>query len=107
MSHSVNLFDYKLDVKDIARLIRALFTLSLQGDTLGHTANHALMLIGALEPKQFIITLGYEIHREGGARIPNNHVSEVGVYFRPMPHFFRYSTVRSESGYRNRPKSLP
>jgi hypothetical protein len=51
-------------VKDVTRLIRGLFTLSLQGDSLGHTAHNALMLIGAQDPKQFLVCIGAEIHRD-------------------------------------------
>jgi len=72
---------WRTHVKDVARLIRGLFTLSLQGDSLGQTAHHALMLIGAQDPKQFILCIGAEIHRDNSHShthtVPNNSSSAV------------------------------
>ena len=51
-------------MKEVARLIRGLFTISLQGDALGQTAHNALMLVGAQDPKQFIVCIGSEIHKD-------------------------------------------
>lgn len=55
---------WRAHIKDVTRLVRALFALSLQNDSLGQTAHHALMLIGAQDPKQFILCIGAEIHRD-------------------------------------------
>jgi hypothetical protein len=51
------------DIKDIDGLIQKLFSLSLLTDppNISSTAHHALMLIGAQEPKQFVISLGHYI----------------------------------------------
>jgi hypothetical protein len=51
-------------VKDVARLIRGLFTLSMQADQLGQIAHHSLLMIGAHDSKQFLMCIGSEIHRD-------------------------------------------
>lgn len=55
---------WRQHVKDVARLIRGLFIISLQGDALAQTAHSALMLIGAQDPKQYIVCIGSEIHKD-------------------------------------------
>lgn len=51
-------------MKDASRLIRALFILSHQTDSLGQCSLRSLLLIGAQDPKQFIICLAQEIQRD-------------------------------------------
>lgn len=56
-------------IKDVDLLIQQLFSLSLLSDppNISNTAHHALMLIGAAEPKQFVISLGQyilEVHSD-------------------------------------------
>jgi hypothetical protein len=60
---------WKNYIKDVDLLIQQLFSLSLLSDppNISNTAHHALMLIGASEPKQFVVSLGQyilEVHSD-------------------------------------------
>eukprot|EP00026_Physarum_polycephalum_P000855 Phypoly_transcript_00856.p1 GENE.Phypoly_transcript_00856~~Phypoly_transcript_00856.p1 ORF type:complete len:1321 (+),score=184.89 Phypoly_transcript_00856:66-3965(+) len=71
-------------IKDVPRLIRGLFTLSLQGDQLGQIAHHSLLMLGAQDSKQFLVCIGNEIHRDSSHHhhhhaVPNNSAAAIMV----------------------------
>ncbi|EFA85792.1 WD40 repeat-containing protein [Heterostelium album PN500] len=55
---------WKDSVKDIPGLLKCLFTLTMQNDTLGTTAINSLLLIGTVDVMKFIQTIGDEISNE-------------------------------------------
>ncbi|EGG22044.1 WD40 repeat-containing protein [Cavenderia fasciculata] len=51
-------------IKDLPGLLKCLFSLTMQNDPLSSTSINSLLLIGAIDPKNFIQTIGDEVSNE-------------------------------------------
>jgi len=77
---------WKDSIKDVPGLLKCLFSLTMQAEPLANTARNSLLLIGSIDPRNFIQVIGDEITNEStGTTSTINAIVLVGSLIKKDP----------------------